>query len=183
MIFGGGGRHRGQAHHEPGVRRPLRFLIEEFQDHHTRISTYMHTLLAAAKHQQRARSASTDTRHTRARPNFTMQTDADSAQMDQLQLCGERKEGRRKLGAQETRKSSRSCTSTFRLYRPRQHTHFLASLTLCSDPETHRRTTLPSATPLPTLNQTMAATAAAAVLCFCAPKSCSFLFHLYPVRA
>ncbi len=96
----------------------------------------MHTLLAAAKHQQRARSASTDTRHTRARPNFTMQTDADSAQMDQLQLCGERKEGRRKLGAQETRKSSRSCTSTFRLYRPRQHTHFLASLTLCSDPET-----------------------------------------------
>lgn len=52
----------------------------------------MHTLLAAAKHQQRARSASTDTRHTRARPNFTMQTDADSAQMDQLQLCG--REGR-----------------------------------------------------------------------------------------
>lgn len=44
--------------------------------------------------------------HTRARPNLTMQTDADSAQMDQHITTSSkegRKEGRRKLGAHDTK--------------------------------------------------------------------------------
>lgn len=184
MIFGGGGRHRGQAHHEPGVRRPLRFLIEEFQDHHTRI-TYMHTLQLLQQNISRERVPLRQTHGTLVRGQTllcklmrTLRRWTSCSSVVKGRKAGENLAPKR----HESRREAALLLSGY-IGPVNTHTHFLASLTLCSDPETHRRTTLPSATPLPTLNQTMAAATAAAVLCFCAPKSCSFLFHLYPVRA